>query len=158
VLHRAARDAIVSRSRAAAEPGTREEEVEELALREYRPAAESFGRASGAGSVEQSRKLWAMKKGEGDGVVQEFLDSEINAGGPRVKEVQGRTFYLQGARWVDAALLEKKPEDEPEKKRVKYLSDGYFELLSEEPGIGKFLSVGPEVSFLWKGKMIVVET
>jgi hypothetical protein len=73
-----------------------------------------------------------------------------------MRAVEGRTFYLQGSRWVDSALLDEKAPKDRKTVELKYLSDEYFQLLQDEPGIGKLLSLGNEVTFLWNEKVIAV--
>jgi len=124
---------------------------------EGRRASESFGMDRGEKAVEMSRQIGDYKAGGGDKDVNLFLDAAVNADGVRVKQAEGRTFYLQGARWVDSALTAEKKLDESKTRHVKYLSDEYFTLLREEPGIGKLLSVGSEVVFLWKGSIISID-
>lgn len=169
-FRRAARDAIV-----AGAPGEAAKPEEER----FRYAADAFEAGGGERGVAASRALGALKGGTGAGVVREFLDEGLDRGAERVKQVEDRTFYLQGTRWVDAALGVgkaggkpaeasrkgpdgkepdgKEPTGPPQETRVRYLSDEYFRLLADEPGIGKLLAVGEEVTFLWKGRTIVVE-
>ncbi|HVR74879.1 MAG TPA: VIT domain-containing protein [Planctomycetota bacterium] len=121
------------------------------------PAARAFNRDAGQESVEASRELGALKRGAEDGSVRLFVKDVVNSGGERVKHAADRTFYLQGSRWVDAALSGAAGTAGRDARRVRYLSDEYWKLLGDEPGIGKLLSVGPEVTFLWKGSAIAID-
>jgi Ca-activated chloride channel family protein len=129
------------------------------ALRVYREgerAAETFSAPAGSDAVTVSRRLEALKRGAG-GAVEQFIEKDVNAAGERVKQVEERTFYLQGSRWTDSALTDKRLADAPDVRRIKYLSDEYFQLAAAEPGIGKLLAVGPEVTFVWNGRVIAID-
>jgi len=76
--------------------------------------------------------------------------------GARVRRLDEWVFYLQGSRWVDSRLTASGAAGTGAARKVRYLSDEYFRLLDEEPGIGKVLSMGAEVSFLWKGRSIEI--
>jgi hypothetical protein len=128
-------------------------------LRVYREgerAAETFSAPAGSDAVTVSRRLEALKRGAG-GAVEQFIEKDVNAAGERVKQVEERTFYLQGSRWTDSALTDKRLADAPDVRRIKYLSDEYFQLAAAEPGIGKLLAVGPEVTFVWNGRVIAID-
>jgi len=155
--YRAAREALAeppagaaSEAEAGGEPAVR---LHAVAKR----AAEAFDRDGGAAGVDSSRKTHDLKAGVAGGEVARFLEEHVNRGGLRVKDVAERTFYLQGTRWVDSVLTLGKAWDESKARHVKYLSDEYFALLGDEPGIGAFLSVGEEVTFVWKDKVIAVD-
>jgi Ca-activated chloride channel family protein len=121
-----------------------------------RDAAEGFSAPAGAGGVEASRRVEALKSGT-RGAVDSFIAENVNVAGERVRQVEERVFYLQGSRWTDSALTEGRAAESPDARRIKYLSDEYFQLAAAEPGIGKFLAIGPEVTFLWNGRVIAVE-
>jgi len=147
----AARDAIAGGAPGAAPP--------EALGREAERSLKSFRAESGASAVEASRAVSALKAGAASaGPAGDFLLNVVNAGGERVRQAGERTFYLQGDRWIDARLSAAEPAPESGKtRRVKYLSEDYFALLKAEPGIGKLLAVGPQVTFLWKEEVVVVE-
>jgi Ca-activated chloride channel family protein len=129
------------------------------ALRSYREAkaeADNFAAQSGSDGITVSRRVEALKRGSG-GAVDSFLAENVNAAGERVRRMDERVFYLQGSRWIDSALTDRRPADSPDALRIKYLSDEYFRLAASEPGIGKLLAIGPEVTFAWNGRVIAVE-
>jgi Ca-activated chloride channel family protein len=133
-------------------------EAEDLALaKEVRKAGESLGQAGGAGGVEASRDVARLRSVQGGSVVDRFLSEKVNVRGERVKQIERRTFYFQGERWVDSSIEPGKLKSESDVRHVKYLSDEYFKLLTDEPGIGKLLSVGTQVTFLWKEKVISID-
>lgn len=87
---------------------------------------------SGAGAVKAAK------------ITQTFKDEE-RAGQSLSSQIQykdDKTFYLKKGVWVDSDYREGAPV-----KEVKFGSDEYFKLLTEKPGLAKYLSVG--------GKLIV---
>jgi Ca-activated chloride channel family protein len=137
-----------------AAPGATPAPVAESATR----AAKGFRDDKGEGAIELSKEVDNLKRGAGGaGAVNRFVYGVVNRSGERLKQVDERSFYLQEGRWIDSAITAgQAPQGAPE-RRVKYLSDEYFQLLKDEPGIGKLLAVGEKVTFLWKGRVIVVE-
>ena len=119
-------------------------------------ARREFDAAEGAGAVRLSRQLGALKTGRAGEVVDSFLYAKVNSEQQRVKQVGPWTFYLQNSRWIDSALTDKDVTSFAV-RRVKYLSDEYFSLVSADPALGKLLSVGESVTFLWKGRVISVD-
>ena len=157
-LRFAARDALSRQPAATSAPATEAlSEADTAAAAETREARRDFEVGRGAGGIAQSRRIEELKSGSAQGSVQLYVEERVNAGAERMKEVAGRAFYLQGTRWVDAALTEKNVPSDADARKVKYLSDEYFALLRDEPGIGALLSAGAEVTFLWKGKVISIE-
>jgi len=69
-------------------------------------------------------------------------------------QLGARAFYFQGERWVEGGLKE---AELASARKVAYLSDEYFALLSRNPGIGELLGVGSRVTFRWGGETIAVE-
>lgn len=67
------------------------------------------------------------------------------------KVVAGKTFYQRGNAWHDGdyeladAAVKAKPVE------IEYLSPAYFELLSAHPELRRYLSLGSEMTVLWKG-------
>ena len=157
-LRLAARDALSRQPAAGAAPAEVEALSEAAAATEaeVRAARRDFDAGRGAGGIAQSRRIEELKSGSTLGL-ELYAQERVNAGAERMKEVAGRAFYLQGSRWVDASLTEKNAPSESDARKVKYLSDEYFALLRDEPGIGALLSAGSEVTFLWKGKVISIE-
>ncbi len=120
-------------------------------------AKRSFDAVDGAGAVRLSRQLGAFKAGRAGESVDLFIYAKVNAQEERVKMVGPWTFYLQGTRWIDSALTDRDLTKQSDLRRVKYLSDEYFALLRENPKLGRILSVGPSVTFLWAGRVISVD-
>ncbi|HLU46822.1 MAG TPA: hypothetical protein VK116_02020, partial [Planctomycetota bacterium] len=148
-----------------AEPAARDASDRALAKRAAE-SAERFSASSGAGAVASSRELDRLKRGEELGQAQfeglaETTDGEASslrsALAIAVKHVGGKTFYLQGDRWIDSLLTTtEKDLDESSLRRVVYLSEEYFDLLDEDADVAKWLSVGPNVTFVHKGKVVSI--
>jgi Ca-activated chloride channel homolog len=135
-------------------------------------AKRDFSAASGAAGVSGGRAVQGLKEGapspkifryppaseagRSTDKLKEDLDfyQVINRDGKRVQQVGSRAFYLQGERWVEGGLTEK---DLGSIRKVAYLSDEYFDLLTKHPGIGELLGVGEKVTFRWNGETIAVE-
>lgn len=58
--------------------------------------------------------------------------------------VNGRAFYQNGSRWVDAAA-QNRPAGDPAPRRVQFGSTDYFEMLRKHPEAGPLLALGPNV-------------
>ncbi len=122
-----------------------------LAFRDY----------AGADAVRASKSISRLKSAVSGGIQAESLAGEPDQDAAQqsafMRSVGSWKFYLQGDRWIDATLTDRDVGKLAKVRRVKYLSDEYFALLSEAPELGKALSVGPQVSFLWKGEMISID-
>ena len=57
-----------------------------------------------------------------------------------VRAVGEKTFYLSNGTWYDQAAGERE-----ESVKVKSMSDAYFALLKENPGLGKYFALGTRV-------------
>jgi hypothetical protein len=70
-----------------------------------------------------------------------------------VKNIAGRTFYLNGGMWVDAAIqsLRSLPL-----RRIAIASEAYFALLEKEPACKPFLALGRSLRFAWGGQVIEI--
>jgi Ca-activated chloride channel family protein len=99
---------------------------------------------TGAGAVKLARANQQFK-------VQEQA-SEVSSQVIRYKE--DKTFYLKDGFWVDSVYQEGSPVED-----IRFNSDGYFRLLSEKPGIAKYLSVAENlvVTFEEKNYRIIGE-
>jgi Ca-activated chloride channel family protein len=124
----------------------------EQAREELRSAEKSLRAESGAAGVAGGRAVGSLKLGESESV--DSFYGLINRSESRVKQVGSRAFYLQGERWVEGGLLE---NELASARRIAYLSDGYFALLSKNAGIGELLGVGPKVTFRFGGETIAIE-
>jgi len=92
---------------------------------------------TGAGAVKLARANQQFK-------VQEQA-SEVSSQVIRYKE--DKTFYLKDGFWVDSVYKEGSPIED-----IRFNSDEYFRLLSEKPGIAKYLSVAENLVVSFEGK------
>ena len=154
-----------------------DEEAEEVpvAMR-GRARREAFDRYSGdlreaetgAQAVKSSRRLSSMKESKATSSPQKMAytlskpksmagrsdgDSTRDFGEPaEIKYVGKKTFFLKKGFWTDS-------EYEPEMKVIKivYGSDKYFDLLSKDPELGKYLALGTKIIVLYEGKYYKIE-
>jgi hypothetical protein len=156
----AARDAIEGLAVPGGAVSGRQRGAGSSSYRELRASAraerEAFDRASGEEAVEFSERLSRLKQGRLSDKEKEFLDEKVQPEGVRIQQAGDKTFYLQADRWIDSALTTADLADEQKLERIKYLSDEYFALLKEHKGIGKYLCVGPLVTFVWQDKLISI--
>ncbi len=107
-------------------------------------AADAFRGHRGAGAVNASREIEKMKKGElGAKDLAEGLGKE---GGRYIKHVGSKTFYLRDGVWRDASY-----DGRARTRKVEYMSDEYFELLSERPKLGRYFCLGERVLVVFEG-------
>ncbi len=69
------------------------------------------------------------------------------SGNDNVKYVGEKTFYKTKDGWLDKDFDEKMEVTE-----IKYMGYEYFKLIDEEPEVGKILSLGTKITFVFKGK------
>jgi len=124
---------------------------------------------TGAAAVKSSINLGDMKEAKAAPAPQVYAMSkpESTAGGTgivggqirstrgqhtEIKYVDKKTFFLKKGFWTDS-------EYEPEMKVVKiaYGSDEYFDLLSEQPELGKYLALGTKIILCHKDKCYKIE-
>lgn len=122
------------------------EDEEAPAMKE---AEDSFAEDGGASGVAASQSLMRMKEVAGKGYFFGDRDERKNQmrGVDRImKTVAEKTFYLADGVWADSTF-----KAGMETKKVKYMSDEYFDLLSTVPGIGKYLALGNRVIVVMDG-------
>jgi len=64
-----------------------------------------------------------------------------------VKYVGDKTFYLKDKVWMDSEY-----KDEMKPREIKYLSEEYFELLKQRPGLGKYFAIGNKIIVVFEGE------
>ena len=101
----------------------------------FAPMPASAKKAVGHNAVARSQTIQQLKE------VEVARKSEPE----KVKHVGGKTFYLTKGMWVDATYKE-----EMEIKEVKCLSEEYFKLLRENPGMGKYLSIAQNLIIVFE--------
>ena len=70
-------------------------------------------------------------------------DANINP----IQTVNGKTFILQGEVWTDTTFA----PDTMETVKVEFLSDAYFDLLTDHPEMGAYLALGERVIVVVEG-------
>jgi Ca-activated chloride channel family protein len=104
--------------------------------------------AMGAGArleEEKGEKAVRIAKKVGDMKETVALDG---AGAANVKVVEGKTFFDRAGIWTDTEFdaAETKPQT------ITFGSNEYFDLVKNNPGIGKFLAIGRQVIVVFQGK------
>ena len=69
-----------------------------------------------------------------------------------IKYVGSKTFFLKNGFWTDSQY-----EPEMKVKNLKYGSDEYFDLISREPDIARYLALGKKVIVCHKGECYKIE-
>jgi Ca-activated chloride channel homolog len=103
------------------------------------PEAQDAFRArqvSGAGAVKMAAATQALKSG----------DLAARAASQLIRYLDDKTFYLRDGIWLDSAYIENRPV-----KEIKYNSEAYFRLLSEKPGLARYLSVATKLIVVFEG-------
>lgn len=117
---------------------------------------------TGADAVKSSEYLYALKEAKAAPSSQAIVASKPKMPGiatdsswerqAEVKYVDKKTFFMKKEFWTDS-------EYEPEMKVIKitYGSDEYFDLLSKEPELGKYLALGTKIIICHKDKCYKIE-
>lgn len=121
--------------------------------REAGEAKKSMKAETGADAIDASRSIRRMK----ESIVAEEADDKGKSERARevasqIRKIADKTFYLQNGIWQDSLSYTKEAQ-KMSKKRVQYQSEEYFDLVVSEPEIGKFLSLGKKVIFVWKNQI-----
>ncbi len=106
-----------------------------------RAAPEAADKSHGRGAVLSSR---VMKK---IASTEKQVDMILT-----IQNVGGKSFHLQKGVWVEQGLNEQQPAD----RVIKFLSDEYFRLMTDQPELKKVLAVGEQLLFQWKGETIQI--
>ncbi len=64
--------------------------------------------------------------------------------------VRNKNFYRQANSWIDSDF---KHEQRLPETTVRFASEEYFDLISREKGIAEYLSIGEEVTVVWKNRV-----
>ena len=115
----------------------------------------------GGGSIRASREVQDMNQATnmaqakaGEHRMNILTDKgEVQNIATQYRNVQGKTLYNAGAQWIDAEV-EKYAHQQA--KRVAFASDAYFQLLSAEPEVAEYLSLGRNVQFVHNGQLYEV--
>jgi len=99
--------------------------------------------AVGGTAVRKSEAAKAMRQGRAEDVEEEFLGEKRDR---LVRQVGDRTYYFVEGKWVVSAWDETKPT-----RKVKYLSDEYFELARKDRDLARAFALGKRVIAESKG-------
>jgi len=91
----------------------------------------------GKNAIERSKDIIEMKASS----------TEARPSLSTVKYVGDKTFYLKDKVWVDSEY-----KDEMKPREIKYLSEEYFELLKQKPGLGKYFAIGNKIIVVFEGE------
>lgn len=135
------------------------EPEEKLALQErFAKAHNAFKKKKeGAYSVQASRELNNMNTAISVSEITPGQDrlsftnekGEVHNIANDIRKVNGKTFYKINGIWTDIDL-----EDAPQSSKTKtfqFSSEKYYRLLIERPQLSKYLALGQEVQFFYRG-------
>jgi len=114
-------------------------ERERLAIPAAAPDAQQAlagGAVTGKGAVQVATYTQAMKAEDRAARVESAL----------IRYRDDKTFYLKDGVWIDSGFVEGSAV-----KEIKYDSDEYYALASENPGLAKYLSVAPKMIVCYTG-------
>jgi Ca-activated chloride channel family protein len=94
-------------------------------------------KVTGAGAFKIARVSQRFKE----------LDKAIQVTSEKIIYKEDKTFYLKDGTWVDSGYEEGSPV-----KEIQFNSEDYFRLLTQKPGIAKYLSVASDVIVHFEGK------
>lgn len=97
---------------------------------------------TGSGAVQKSIDINALKSSE----------QEAKPTSEAIKQVGDKTFYLRNGVWVDS-----KYKEGDKVKKIKYMSDEYFDLLNTKPGIGKYLAIDKKIIVFFENEFYQIE-
>jgi Ca-activated chloride channel family protein len=67
-----------------------------------------------------------------------------------IAKIGVKTFYLENGVWIDGEFKESSKMSET---KLKFMSSEYFDLISADKELARYLSVGEELVIVWKGKV-----
>lgn len=97
--------------------------------------------SAGKGAVYSSRALKKLAVGETE------VDMLLT-----VQRIGARTFTLRSGIWIEEGLSLQTEAD----SKIKFLSDEYFQFLESNSELAKILSLGEQIKFTWKGKIVYI--
>jgi Ca-activated chloride channel family protein len=94
-------------------------------------------KTTGAGAVKLAKATQQFKD----------VDQASQAISEQIRYREDKTFYLKEGVWVDSLYKEEGSVEE-----IKFNSDQYFDLITRNPGLAKYLSVGQRMIIVFGGK------
>jgi hypothetical protein len=107
-------------------------------LKESKSGAEAVTAARSSQELRDADSLW--KRTEGEKTVK-----------PRY--VQGKAFFRRGSQWIDGEV---QSQVGVSRRRIRFGSDDYLDLLRRRPGAQAWLSLGQEVLLVLDGEVLEV--
>lgn len=98
--------------------------------------AMTLGRVTGGGAVKAAKVTQTLKT--------EDMASQVASTHILYKE--DKTFYLKDGVWVDSEYREGQPV-----KDIRFNSDDYYKLITDKPGLVKYLSAGKKMIVVYQG-------
>lgn len=114
--------------------------AEEVAS-EKKKERESFKQAI---SQSTGKRAIAFQK-----ALRDLRKDVVASGSRQVKVIGDKTFYFVNGYWVDSSFESVK---QPELKKIEFGSKKYFDLVYGNAELGKYLSAGQQVIFVYKGQ------
>jgi len=114
-------------------------EREAMTLDAAAPAAReaiAAGQSLGVGAVRAAKATQAFK----------LEDRAAQIASERIIYKDDKTFYLKDGVWTDSEYKDGAPAT-----AIKFNSDGFYRLISEKPGLAKYLSVGMKLIVVFEG-------
>ncbi|MCB1023856.1 MAG: VWA domain-containing protein [Acidobacteria bacterium] len=105
--------------------------------------------STGASAVQESKKAREQQaeisiSSDKDDMIRLTTENGIQT----VKKIGIKTFYLENGVWMDSLYKESSKMKEVS---VKFASNEYFDLVTKEKDLAKYLSIGEKLVLVWKG-------
>jgi Ca-activated chloride channel homolog len=103
--------------------------------------AKEFGFRLPASAATPVERLYASRNDTG-GLLWSYKMSPVaeDVESDRFRSVKGKVFRLDNGLWVDTEY-----RASTQARRVRFLSDDYFSLLGDDPTLGDYLALGPDI-------------
>ena len=118
-------------------------------------AAPSLDAGAAAGSAPRSGEA-AVAKAQSEAQIREADSAAEAPEGSSIRQVGDKTFVLKSGAWVDTAF-DAKPGEDVKPESIKFGSERYFKLLTEQPEIARYLALGDKVTVVLQGKAYAIE-
>ncbi|QQS46931.1 MAG: VWA domain-containing protein [Acidobacteriota bacterium] len=113
------------------------------------PMAMETIEVSGRSAVQSSKRKAALQSAD-----KVSADAAAGPMESSIRRIGSKTFYLRDGSWVDSEF---KPEEKLPQITLTFAGDEYFDLLTKEPDLADFFSLGDKLTVVWKGKVYVIK-
>jgi Ca-activated chloride channel homolog len=103
--------------------------------------------STGADAVQQSKA---------DRALQETVVVSEGPASKNMRNIDGKTFYLENGVWIDSEFNANVGNIKEEK--LVFASEAYFALIKREPQLGKYFALGEQVVVVYKGRVYRVSS